>query len=237
MNFSSLFGYKNPIKTDIHSHLLPGIDDGVKTIKDAIAIVKKFKLLGYTKLITTPHIMSDAYPNNPSIINEKLQLLREAIHEENIDIDIEASAEYYVDMPFLELIEEEELITFKENYVLFETAYNAKPLILEQAIFEMTEKGYIPVLAHPERYMYLHNDIERYKQLKVLGVLFQVNIRSLDKQSSSINKTAQKLVKLGLVDFLGSDVHRMRDIDKIEKILQSSNYKQAIKNNNILNNQ
>jgi len=237
MNFHTLFGYKNPITTDIHSHLLPGIDDGVKTIKDAIEIIKKFKLLGYSKLITTPHVMSDAYPNNPAIIHEKLSLVQEAIQEENIDIVLEAGAEYYVDMPFLELIEEDELITFQGNYVLFETAYNSKPLILEEAIYEMLEKGYIPVLAHPERYLYLHNDIERYKQLKILGVLFQVNIRSLDRKSNSINKTAQKLVQLGLVDFLGSDVHRMKDIQKIEKILQGNGYKQAIKNNTILNNQ
>jgi tyrosine-protein phosphatase YwqE len=121
IEFSSLFGHKNPITTDIHSHLLPGIDDGVKTIKDAIAIIKKFKLLGYSKLITTPHVMSDAYPNNPAIIDEKLLLVREAIEEENIDIVLEAAAEYYVDMPFLELIEEDEFVTFNGNYVLFET--------------------------------------------------------------------------------------------------------------------
>jgi tyrosine-protein phosphatase YwqE len=229
MNFSALFRHKNPITTDIHSHLLPGIDDGVKTIKDAIDIIKKFKLLGYSKLITTPHIMSDAYPNNSEIIQEKLHLVKEANKEENIDITLEAAAEYYVDMPFLELIEEEELITFKGNYVLFETAYNSKPLILEQAIYEMIDKGYIPVLAHPERYLYLHNHIEYYQHLKVLGVLFQVNIRSLEKKSNSINKTAQKLVQLGLVDFLGSDVHRMRDIDKIQKFFKNVTTQKPLK--------
>lgn len=236
MNLFSLFKYTNPIKVDIHSHLLPGIDDGVKTLQEAVAIIKKFKLLGYSKLITTPHIISDFYPNNQNIINKKLQDLREALKNENIEITLEASAEYYVDMEFLKLIEDDDLIPFMGRYILFETSYASKPMILEQAIFDMIDKGYIPVLAHPERYLYLHHDFELYKRLKAQGVLFQVNIKSLQHRSQSVYKTALQLINSGLVDFIGSDVHRMHDIVKLEQLLQSRAYKNAVKKNKLLNN-
>ncbi len=236
MNLFSLFNYTNPIKVDIHSHLLPGIDDGVRTIEESVAIIKKFKLLGYSKLITTPHVISDFYPNNKEIITKKLHDVQEALKREEIDISIEASAEYYVDMEFLKLIENNDLLPFMGNYILFETAYNFKPIILEQVIFNLQKKGYIPVLAHPERYRYLHHNIELYKSLKAQGTLFQVNIKSLQDKSKANYKIALKLIDLGLVDFVGSDVHRMKDIMKLEKTLQSKAYKHAIKNNNLLNN-
>ena len=236
MNLFDFFNYKNPITVDLHSHLLPGIDDGVRTIEESVAIIKKFQLLGYTKLITTPHILSDLYPNNKKIIIQKLHEVQRELHKENIDIDIEASAEYYVDMEFLKLIENDELLPFMGNYILFETAYNSKPMILEQVIYTLQDKGYIPVLAHPERYRYLHKDIELYKALKAQGVLFQVNIKSLENRSKPNYKIALKLINLGLVDFVGSDVHKMKDMIKLEKTLKSTAYKNAIKKNTLLNN-
>ncbi len=236
MNLFKLFNYTNPITVDIHSHLLPGIDDGVRTIEESVAIIKKFKLLGYSKLITTPHIISDLYPNSREIITQKLQEVQDAIKDDNIDIAIEASAEYYVDIEFLKLIENDELLPFMGNYILFETAYSSKPMILEQAIYSLQVKGYIPVLAHPERYHYLHKDIALYKALKAQGVLFQLNIKSLQNRSKAIYNIALKLINLGLIDFIGSDVHKMKDIEKLTKTLKSSAYKNTIKKNNLLNN-
>ena len=226
----------NPFKVDIHSHLLPKIDDGVQSLKESIALIKKFKLLGYTKLITTPHVISDYYPNNREIITQKLHTVQNALKENNIDISLEAGAEYYVDMSFLELIEEKELITFMNHYVLFETSYNDKPIILEHVISSLLENGYIPVLAHPERYRYLHNNFEHYKNLKAQGVLFQVNAKSLYDHSKLEYKIALKLIQLGLVDFIGSDAHRMRDITKLEAFLRSRTCKKVIKRNPIKNN-
>ena len=237
MKLFSLFEYQNPIKVDIHSHLLPGIDDGVKTLDEAVAIIKKFKLLGYSKLITTPHVISDCYPNTQEIIAKKLKTVREALEKENIAISIEASAEYYIDMEFLQLIEDDKLIPFMGNYILFETSYTSKPMIFEQAIFEMINKGYIPVLAHPERYRYLHHDMELYKSLKDQGALFQVNIKSLQDKSKANYKVALKLIEMGIVDFVGSDVHRMRDVVKLKKTLNSRAYRRAIDKNILLNNQ
>ncbi|CAA6826648.1 MAG: Capsular polysaccharide synthesis enzyme Cap8C Manganese-dependent protein-tyrosine phosphatase [uncultured Sulfurovum sp.] len=242
MFLSSLFkkqpyqAVNNPFKVDIHSHLLPGIDDGAQTLKESLSLIKKFHLLGYTKLITTPHIISDYYPNNREIITEKLETVKKALVTENINITLEASAEYYVDMSFLNLIEEENLLTFMNHYVLFETDYMSKPIILEEVIRTLLLKGYIPVLAHPERYAYLHNDMENYKRLKALGVLFQVNAKSLYTNSQISSKIAKKLMKLGLVDFIGSDAHRMRDINRLESFLRSSTCQKMIKLNTIKNN-
>jgi len=242
MHLFSLFKKKpyavnsNPFKVDIHSHLLPQIDDGVQSLKESISLIKQFKLLGYTKLITTPHVISDFYPNNQEIIMEKLYKVKEALKDEAIEIEIEAGAEYYVDMSFLALIEEQNIVTFMKHYVLFETSYTDKPIILEHVIYSLKENGYIPVLAHPERYTYLHQDIELYKILKAQGVLFQVNAKSLFDKSKSPYKIALKLIKLGLVDFIGSDAHRMRDLTKLEYFLQSKTCKQMIKLNTIKNN-
>ena len=226
-----------PITVDIHSHLLPGIDDGVKTLKDSIEVIKRFKFLGYHKLITTPHIFSDLYPNTSEIIQEKLYIVQNELKKENIEIILEASAEYYLDIKFLELIEDDELLPFMGNYILFETPCTSKLIILDVAIESIIRKGYIPVLAHPERYHYLYSDnLELYKQLKRMGVLFQVNLKSLQSHSRSIKKTALKLIQSGLVDFIGSDAHRMRDVIMLENVLKSREYRKIINNNNLLNN-
>ena len=227
--------FLNPIKIDLHSHLLPGIDDGVRTLEESVKIIKKFKDMGYTRLITTPHIISDSYPNTKEIIQEKLLEVQEALKNEHIDIEIEAGAEHYIDIDFLKLIEKDELVPFYKNYVLFETSYMSKPIIMEEAIFNMQAKGYIPVLAHPERYRYMHNDMNQYMKLKELGVLFQVNTKSLTSDSGSVCKMALKLIDLGLADFMGSDVHRMRDLIKLEKIMNTRVYKRVFDYNNILN--
>jgi len=242
MFLSSLFKEKpynpvnNPFKVDIHSHLLPGIDDGAQNLKESLALIKQFHLLGYTKLITTPHIISDFYPNNREIITEKVYLVEEALKKENINIALEASAEYYVDMHFLNLIEDSNLLTFMNHYVLFETDYENKPFVLEEIISSLLKKGYIPVLAHPERYRYLYGNMENYKHLKALGVLFQINAKSLYNKSRSSSKVAQELINLGLVDFIGSDAHRMRDIRRLETFLKSKICKKMIKLNTIKNN-
>jgi len=226
--------FKNPIYVDLHSHLLPGIDDGVKTLEESIEIIKAFKTLGYTTLITTPHIISDSYPNTKTIIQEKLIEVQEALNDENIDIQIEAGAEHYVDMEFLKAIENDELVPFRDKYILFETSYISKPIILEKAIFDMKAKGYIPVLAHPERYQYMYQNMDEYKRIKELGVLFQLNIKSLKSSSTLIYKISLKLIKLGLIDFIGSDVHNMRDIRNLKNILQSNEYQMIFKKNEII---
>ena len=150
---SSVVG--NPITTDIHSHLLPGLDDGVQTFEQAEAILLQFVKLGYQKVITSPHVMSDTYRNTPAGIQAKVNELRHYLKEKNIAIDVETAAEYYLDEHTFGMVTRKEpMLTFGNNYLLFETNFLTEPFNLKDFIFKATTNGYKPVLAHPERYIY-----------------------------------------------------------------------------------
>ncbi len=229
--------YDIPVSTDIHSHLIAGIDDGSKSIEESLDIIKQFAVNGYKKLITTPHIMSDYYKNSPENILPGLEELKVRLKQENINIEIEAAAEYYLDEFFIEIINNNQpLMTFGNNYVLFETSFMNKPRNLEEVIFLLSTKGYKPVLAHPERYIYLANDFSSYEELKSKGVLFQLNYISLSGYYSPVvKKTAEKLVDAGLIDMIGSDCHGQRHLDAIEKT-KTSKYMKKLAKLPLLNN-
>lgn len=222
---------------DIHSHLIPGIDDGAQNMSESIALITKLKELGFKKLITTPHIMSDKYPNNSEIITNGLKKLKKELVKRDIDIDIEVASEYFLDKHFLNLLKQRDLLTFGNNYVLFELSYTSKPIFLESAIFEMISAGYKPVLAHPERYIFLHKNFEEYKWLKRKGLLFQINLNSFSGYySKDVQKIANRLAEEGLIDFIGSDTHKERQLNHLQKNLNSHKVMEKIfKNNTILN--
>lgn len=223
--------------TDIHSHLLPGIDDGVQTMAESLEVIQGFYNLGYRKLITTPHIMGDFFKNTPAIINDKLAEVRQALQENDIDIDIHAAAEYYLDEQFLKLIEEDTpLLTFGENYVLFETSFISKPLYLKEAIFRLQTQGYRPVLAHPERYFYLQDDETLMQELLDSGVLFQLNLNSLDGYySQSVQKMARTLIKNDKIALVGSDCHNAKQLTSFQSALRNKMLK-YLNSNLLLNN-
>ena len=148
------------LATDMHSHLIPGIDDGAKTIEDSISLIKQLHSVGYTRLITTPHIMSDFFRNTPENIKEGLEKVRAAIKEENIPVEIDAAAEYYIDDGFMHKLEEERLLTFGDNYLLVEISYMNPPENLREVFFRALVHGYKPILAHPERYPYWYNNFD-----------------------------------------------------------------------------
>jgi tyrosine-protein phosphatase YwqE len=208
------------LQVDIHSHLIPGIDDGSQSMDDTMDMLRKFIALGYRKVITTPHVMSDFYKNSPETILSGLEQVRGAIRAEKLDIEIEAAAEYYLDDMFEKLLENDELLTFGKNkYVLFELPFIAEPVNLSSAIFNMQLKGLRPVLAHPERYSYWSRDLERYSELHDKGVILQVNINSLSGYyGPEVKKIADHLVNQGLVGLLGSDCHRMEHLEAYQKV-------------------
>ncbi len=225
------------ITTDLHSHLIPGIDDGAKTMEESISLIKALKAFGFTKLITTPHIMSHRYPNSSEIIQKGLMLLKEELDRQNIDIEIEAAAEYYLDDHLFRLIKQGDILTFGDNYLLFEMSYVIAPADLDHIIYEMQSAGYRPVLAHPERYMYMHHNFEKYVRLKQHGVLFQINTNSLGGYySKPVQKAAMRLVEMGMIDLIGTDTHSQRHITALEKALNSKNYRKLFEKNVILNN-
>ncbi|MEI9918135.1 MAG: CpsB/CapC family capsule biosynthesis tyrosine phosphatase [Bacteroidota bacterium] len=212
----------------MHSHLIPGIDDGVASNDHALEIITKLMDLGYEKFITTPHIMSDTYPNNPKVIRERLVLLNEFLRSKNINVEVQAAAEYYLDEYTMRAVNEpEEMLTFGNKYLLFETNYLSEPYVLKDFIFQATSKGYRPVLAHPERYQYM--TMEKAQDLVDRGVLLQVNLLSLSGfYMKSAQKLAEKLIDKKMVSFLGTDCHSFSQAAALEKSLKTASFKKAM---------
>ncbi|MEA5257753.1 CpsB/CapC family capsule biosynthesis tyrosine phosphatase [Arcicella aquatica] len=210
------------IGTDIHSHLIPGIDDGCASIEHSVACIQKLKELGFSKIITTPHIMAEVYPNTPEIINEGLTILKAALVEAGIDIEIEVGAEYKIDEQFTGLLETDNLLTFGDKYILVEFSFVAAPINLETIIFNLRTKGYRPIIAHPERYLYLSENLAKFEELKALGCHLQLNLMSLVNQyGPKANEIANKLLDMNLYEFMGTDLHRPDDVRILNKLLQS----------------
>jgi len=225
------------IYTDIHSHLIPGIDDGSKTMEESVEMIRAFQDQGYTKLITTPHIMSHRFPNTKDILEAGLVALKKELVSQNIEMELEVASEYYLDETVMELVEKREILTFGTNYMLFEMSYVQPLHHLEEMLFEIKVAGYTPVLAHPERYIYMHDDFSKYERLKERGVLFQLNIPSLGGYySKPVQKAAKRLVDAGMVDMLGSDAHKMTHLHALQKVRAAKIYSNIFTNNTIINN-
>ncbi|MFH2140900.1 MAG: CpsB/CapC family capsule biosynthesis tyrosine phosphatase [Bacteroidota bacterium] len=225
------------VKTDLHSHLIPGLDDGSETIGESIEIIKRLSQLGYKKLITTPHVINNSYNNSNSEIHSGLEKLKKEIIRHEIDIDINAAAEYYTDFEFLDKIQKQDLLTFgNKKYVLFETSSLSISKLLFEAIFLLHTYGYVPVLAHPERYHYFHNEFSFYHELKSKGVLFQMNIVSLlGTYSPGVKKNAEKMIKNNMIDFIGSDAHNIQYINAIESLINNKDLNRLINSGKLLN--
>ena len=228
---------KQQLLVDIHSHLIPGIDDGVKTTFEAVKLIREFEQMGYKKLVITPHIMSHRYKNSSDTILEKLEFLKDAVTEYEIEMELEAASEYYLDDYFLTLLKKRDILTFNGNHLLFEMSYTRAPTDLMDIIFEMEQADYQPILAHPERYIFLHDSFEEYEALKDYGVLFQVNINSLaGYYNKGVQKIAHQLVEKGMVDFLGSDTHKPRQVETLKKYIQTPQFQKIFEKNTIRNN-
>jgi protein-tyrosine phosphatase len=214
--------------SDMHSHLLPGIDDGVKTVEESIQVITQLAELGYKKLITTPHISLDRFPNTPEIILSKLAEAKAALADRNMSVALEAAAEYYFDEALQEKLEKrEKLLTFGKNYLLFETNFIVEPFGLKDFIFKMASAGYKPVLAHPERYAYM--TLQKAEDLRNRGALLQLNLLSLvGYYSQTIQKLAYKLIDNRLIDFLGTDCHNANQATFIAKAHQNKYFIKAL---------
>lgn len=230
--FSKIFNKKQPdlhelnlshFKTDIHSHLIPGIDDGAQNMDESIALLAKFESLGYEKVVTTPHIMSDYYKNTPDIILAGLDDLNATREKLNLNIEVEAAAEYYYDETFMErLNKNEKLLTFGDNYVLFEFSFHTEPPETEKLFFELLTKGYKPVVAHFERYLFLKGNIDRVYKWREEGVNIQLNLNSITGHyGPQIKQQACALIDAGQVDFAGTDCHRIDHLMLLEKNLKA----------------
>jgi len=178
---------------DIHSHLLPGIDDGASDIENSIEFILKLRSFGIKNLITTPHVLGNIYPNSSITIKEKLkEVQKELIKRKIEDVSLRAAVEYILDEEFCKWLENKDILTLKDNYILIEMSYFNPPINL----FEIQLKGYKPILAHPERYNFYHNDLKNYYKLKKVGCLFQLNLLSLtERYGKNVQKISRKLIE------------------------------------------
>jgi len=220
---------------DIHSHLLPGIDDGAKTIKDTIKLTKAFQEIGISQFTTTPHISHYIWNNSPQGIIANHNETKLLLEQENITTPFQAAAEYFMDDWFESHLQSEKLLTLKDNYVLVEMSYMNAPVQLYKILFDIQVAGYIPVLAHPERYLFYHKNFNEYEKLKKAGCLFQLNLlATTGYYGGEITKIAEQLLKKGMYDFTGTDVHHDNHIASFSqkvKVESFSILKEIIANN------
>jgi len=225
------------LRNDIHSHLIPGIDDGSPEMETTIVLLKKFIDLGYKKVITTPHVMSDYYKNNPEIILSGLNNVRKEIKKQNLNIEIEAAAEYNLEPEFEKLLDDGKLLSFgAEKYLLFELSFFDEPLRLNETIWKMIEKGFRPVLAHVERYGYWHNNYDKVEEMINRGVKLQLNIGSVTgAYGPEVKKFAERLIKDEIIEFVGSDCHHLHHLEMINHAIRLPIFHSLVKQSQILN--
>ena len=214
---------------DIHSHLLPGIDDGAKTFDDTLRLTTALQEMGVTQFITTPHIIQHVWENTHEIIElNKVKTVLE-LNKNDISIPFKAAAEYLMDDQFVRLFQSGELLTLKDNYVLVEMSYINAPIQLYSILFDLQVAGYIPVLAHPERYLFYHNNFSEYQKLIKAGCRFQLNLLSVvGYYGAGITKIAEQLLSKGMYSYVGSDVHHNNHIAAFDQKVQVKDLKPLI---------
>ncbi|WP_300598765.1 CpsB/CapC family capsule biosynthesis tyrosine phosphatase [Niabella sp.] len=221
----------------MHSHLLPGIDDGAPDLETSIALIRDFKELGYSKLITTPHILWDLYKNTPAIIEKGLDQLRKALKENQVEIEIEAAAEYFLDDHMLELLQKKEpLLTIKDNLVLTEFSTMHQSLSMKNVLFDVLMAGYQPILAHPERYIYLYKKWDLFHEIKDNGVQFQLNLLSVTGgYGARVQEIAQYLLDHDFYSFVGTDLHHEGHMARLKTLTIPAKLQELLANGRILN--
>ncbi len=218
---------------DIHSHVLPGIDDGAKNVEDSLTLISEMKKLGFSKIVGTPHTYTGLYDNTNESIKKSFNKLNK---KKPKDLEIKYASEYMLDKSIIEKAKNKNLLCVKDNLVLVEMSYIAPPYKLYEIIFEIRVNGYLPILAHPERYLFIQ-DFETYLKLKKVGCIFQANLLScVGYYGKSVVKVLDKLIKKEMIDFVGSDIHNRRHVMAFEKKVKIQNteiLKKIINNNNV----
>ncbi len=217
---------------DIHSHILPGIDDGAKNIEESLVMINEMKKMGFSKIIATPHIYPGLYDNNKKIISE---VHKDIIEKNKKDINITFAAEYMLEDNLIKLAKNNSLLFLKDKYLLIEFSYISSPNNLKNIIFQLQINNCIPILAHPERYLYLKSD--QLIELKKRGCKFQLNLLSVTGYyGDEVVKISDFLLKHDLVDFVGSDIHSIKHINffnKKIKINEVESFEKSLKKNNL----
>ncbi|PUV22841.1 tyrosine-protein phosphatase [Sphingobacterium athyrii] len=224
------------LEVDMHNHLLPGIDDGSISVKNSINYIQDLQKLGLKKFICTPHIMAGVHPNTKSTIEAAQTALISGLKDTGNDTPIFAAAEHMIDDGLTSLIQQDQLCIIPGGYVLIEMSYLSESKALFHTIRDIQKLGYKPILAHPERYNYYHSNFNIYKQIKDAGCLLQLNLLSLSRYYGVDTKAiAMTLLKSGMYDFAGTDLHHERHLEALQKIAEKYPVREMLKTSPILN--
>ena len=208
---------------DIHNHILPGIDDGAKTVEESLQLLKGFSEFGVNNFVCTPHIMHNYYDNTPETIKQAHDLLKSELAKTDMPVTIDYAAEHMIDDNFENLLENKKVLDLKKEYLLIEMSYLQPSFNFDFAIEKIAQHSYFPILAHPERYLYFHQKYGTYSKLKAQGILFQLNLLSLGEYyGKEVQKVAEKLLKDGVIEYIGSDVHNMRQLSGLKEVKLSN---------------
>lgn len=215
---------------DIHNHILPGIDDGAKTVEDSITLIKEFSEFGVSKFIASPHIMHNYHPNTPETINSSLLLVKDKLLKKDLrNISMDAAAEHMIDDNFEAILEENQIMPLRKDSLLVEMSYLQPSINFDQALTKIAKKRYYTILAHPERYLYLHSKYSTYNSYKEKGILFQLNLLSLGEYyGKDVNKIALKLIQDGMIDYVASDVHNTKQLNALKNLTISKKVSEKI---------
>ena len=233
---SNAFDY-GLLGADMHSHLIPGIDDGAHDIETSVQLITGLTQLGYRKLITTPHIMWDMYQNTRDDILNRCDKLQEYLVSNNIDTEVKAAAEYFLDDNVKKLLSNKEpLLTIHENLVLVEFSMASEPIDLREILFEMQMQGYQPVIAHPERYVYHERNKSFFEDLKTSGYFFQLNIMSLaGTYGKAVNELARHFIKNQYYELAGTDLHNQNHLSHLKNPYIAPFLKELIDSGKLMN--
>lgn len=219
-----------PFSTDIHCHVIPGVDDGSPDAATSADLIERMGAWGIDRIFASPHVTQGVYENTPETLAPALESLKRELTARAIDIEVAHHAEYRMDDFSIAQFEAGNVMAMPGDYVMIENPFVSEAWFIDKIIFDLQVKGYRPVLAHPERYSYYYNNRQRYKELHNAGALFQVNVLSLagayGKEQVAM---AEHLIDAGLVDFLGTDLHNSRHADFIDAYLRSSDSRRHFK--------
>lgn len=229
---------KLPVRVDMHSHILPGIDDGSPDIETSLLLLKGLYDLGIETCIATPHIIGDIYRNTNDTIEPALAKLQLACEAASIPVKLSAAAEYMLDDYFMELLHSgQPLRTVHKNLLLTELPYTAQPANLQEMLFHIITAGYQPILAHPERYFYFHANPEEYQWLKELGFVLQVNLLSLTGYyGKNVAKAAKYILQAGLAGLVGTDLHHSRHLAALQSGTNQQLFRKYVQESMLMNN-
>ena len=208
---------------DFHSHIIPNVDDGSKSVEETFDMLKEAKQVGFTSVISTSHYIENAYESNAEEREVWIKALSDGLKKQNIDLSLYLGNEIYFTENIIKLLEDEKATSInKTNYVLFEFPLNTKPMNIYDVVYDMIGYKIVPVLAHPERYQFVQKEPELIYDLIQAGVLMQANYTSvLGRYGEKAELIVKKFFENNMVHFLGSDVHKPKTIyPKIPEALQ-----------------